>query len=239
MDYKNQMSTLHRNSSQALKVLDYWHKIEFFESTDIKELEEEAEDVIRLTPEDLQDPTCLPWINPQQIRRTGKNFPPAKKYNYTLYFGIFDRSEIFERAKCTFPDIINDKEEQNQDEGRTCSITLYVNQDGCADKDSFAFSTVTWALGQLEKNGLDNITLNTYEKDTEKLRQHFLNIMAVADNLKQQYELPPKLTTYEIIEFLKSMSEWTDFSPKISTPALYIKLTQAKGKKKKKQYKAY
>ncbi|NRN28166.1 DEAD/DEAH box helicase [Photorhabdus heterorhabditis] len=234
MDYKNQSSTLHSNSSQALRVLDYWHKIEFFESTDIKELEEEAEGVIKLTPEELQDPTCLPWINPQQIRRAGKNFSPAKKYNYTLYFGIFDRSEIFERAKCAFPDIIDDKEEQNQDEGRTCSITLYVDQDGYADKDSFAFSTVTWAIGQLEKNGLDNITLSEYEKDTEKLRQRFLDVTAVADNLKQQYGLPPKLTTYEIIEFLKSMAEWTDFSPEISTPALYIKLTQAKRKNRTK-----
>ncbi|WP_213990073.1 DEAD/DEAH box helicase [Sodalis sp. dw_96] len=231
-DKHNNDALLSSTIDGALQVLDYWHKIEFFESTDIKDLEDGAEGVLRYTAEQLQQPACLPWIDPEQIRRAGKNYLPSKKYNYKLYFGIFDRNEIFDRAKRAYPELANDKQEQNQDEGRTCSITLFVDQDGHADGESFEFSTVTWALGQLEKSGLENISLDNYEVETENVRQRFLEVMMVAGNLKQQHGLQPVLTGYEIIEFLKSMAAWTDFIPEISTPALYVKLTEAKPKVK-------
>lgn len=217
--------------AQALKILDYWHKIEFFESTDIKVLEENADGVLRLTKESLQNPTSLPWLDPQQIRKAGKNYSPNKRYHYELYFGIFERREIFTRARETWPDIADVKDEQLQDDGRTCSIKCFVDQDGCIDGDSFEFSTVTWALGQLEAYELNNISLGAYETATKELRQRFLEIVAVADNLKKKHELPLSLTTYEIIEFLKAMAEWTHFSPEVPAPALYIKLTEAKSKK--------
>lgn len=233
MDEKSSINSISEKATEhAIKVLNYWHRMEFFVSTDIKALEDGTEGTLRLTKDELKDPSCLPWINREQIRRAGENFSPEKKYSYTLYFGIFSRNEIFNRAKRIYPEIANGKiEDPNQDDGRTCSITLIVDSNGEAKRDSFEFSTVTWALGQLEKNGLNGIQLSDYELQTDKLQQHFLDIMTTADNLKNQYELAPAITTFEIIEFLKSMAEWTDFSPELPAPALYIKLKEIKTKK--------
>ncbi|PWC17196.1 hypothetical protein DDT52_16810 [Brenneria roseae subsp. roseae] len=216
---------------QALKILDYWHKIEFFESTDIKSLEDNADGVLRLTVEALQIPSALPWIDPQQIRLAGRDYLPSKKYNYELFFGIFDRKEIFARAKQTWPDIADVKDEQLQDEGRTCSVKCLVDQDGYIDGESFEFSTVTWALGQLETGGLQDINLESYQIASGKLQKRFKEIIAVANNLKKEHGLPLVLTTYEIIEFLKAMAEWTHFSPEVPAPALFIKLKETRKKK--------
>lgn len=234
MKDSNQNANLSDKTRRAVSVLNYWHKIEFFESTDLKELEEDAAGVISLTLEQLQNPGCLPWINAQQNRLAGENFSPEKKYRYKLYFGNFERQEIFTIASRHFPDIAGHNDERNQDEGRTCSITLNVDQNGCADVGSFSFSTVTWALGQLKKGNFDNIGLKAYEADTEKLRQRFSDIITVAANIKNEHALPPMLTTYELIEFLKSMEKWTDFTPSFPAPALYIRLTEARPQKGKK-----
>ena len=218
-------------ASQAIRILDYWHKIEFFESTNIKDLEDNAAGVLRLTEQDLLDPAALPWISPQQVRAAGAKYSSDKKYNYELFFGIFDRSEIFDRARQKWPEDIEERKERYKDEGRTCSIKCFVDNRGCIDVQSFEFSTVTWALGQLETTGLEGVTFAAFEQETDLLRQRFQQIVTIADNLKKEHELPPFLTTFEIIEFLKSLSQWTTFTPDIPAPALYIKLKEVKNQK--------
>lgn len=73
-------------TEQAIRILDYWHKIEFFESTDIKDLENNADGVIQLSMEELQHNTSLPWIEPQQIRRAGSDYSPEKKISLRALF---------------------------------------------------------------------------------------------------------------------------------------------------------
>lgn len=221
---------------QAIKILEYWHKIEFFESTNIEALEDNTEGVLQIDMDALQTFSSLPWINPQQIRRAGESYSLYTKYNYELFFGIFDRKEIFSRAKRIFPDAANNlSDETLGDEGRTCSIKCLVDQDGVIDSDSFAFSTVTWALGQLEIGALDRLRFDVYQEATENLHMRFKEIITVTNNIKKEHRQPLVLTTYEIIEFLKAMVEWTKFSPEKSVPALFIKLKKTKTKKKSDQ----
>lgn len=227
MENNNTSATL-----QAIKILEYWHKVEFFESTDIKDLEDNTEGVLTLDLDALHSPSSLPWIDPEKIRLAGSDFHPYKKYTYELFFGIFDRKEIFSRTKRAFPDTKDINAEDLRDEGRTCSIKCVVDQDGVIDSNSFEFSTVTWALGQLEAGELDKLQFNTYEEATKKLHNRFIEIIAIADNFKKQHKYPAALTTYEIIEFLKAMAEWTCFSPETPAPALFIKLKETKPKKK-------
>ncbi|KAJ9434341.1 AAA domain-containing protein [Candidatus Pantoea symbiotica] len=218
-------------TQQAIRILDYWHKIEFFESTDIKDLENNADGVIQLSMEELQHNTSLPWIEPQQIRRAGSDYSPEKKYRYELFFGIFERDEIFQQAK---PFIYKQSDIENDalgNEGRTCSIKCKLDHNGVIDSESFEFSTVTWALGQISTGGLERLNFDTYEIDTKKLQQRFNEIVTTADNIKIKHQLPPILTTFEIIEFLKSMAQWTTFSPQTPTPALFIKLSETKPNK--------
>lgn len=223
MDEQNPISP----SQQALRILDYWHKVEFFESTDIKDLEDNAEGVIQLNMDELHIGTSLPWIEPKQIRRAGLNYSPETKYRFELFFGIFDRDEIFQHAKpyLDSSNVIDDEVLGN--EGRTCSIKCKIDHNGILDSESFEFSTVTWALGKLARGGLDQLNFDAYENDTIKLKQRFKEILAVADNIKKQHNQPIVLTSSEIIAFLKAMAQWTDFTPNIPTPALFIKLCEA------------
>lgn len=227
MEDNNTSATL-----QAIRILEYWHKVEFFESTDIKDLEDNAEGVLKIDLDALQTPSSLPWIDQKQIRRAGKDFSPYKKYKYELFFGIFDRKEIFSRAKRVLPDTNDINDENLRDEGRTCSIKCLVDQDGIINSDSFEFSTVTWALGQLETGGLDNLRFDAYEEATKNLHKRFIDIITVANNFKKQHKYPAELTIYEVIGFLKAMAEWTCFSPENPAPALFIKLKETRNKKK-------
>ena len=227
MDEQSKISS----TQQAINILDYWHKIEFFESTDIKDLEDNADGVIQLNIEELQDITSLPWIEPQQVRRAGSDYLPEKKYRYELFFGIFDRDEIFQQAKPFVAENSDIESDALGNEGRTCSIKCKIDHNGVIDSDSFEFSTVTWALGQIAEGGLDRLNFDSYEVDTKKLQQRFKEIITVADNLKKQHHLPSVLTTFEIIAFLKAMAQWTPFTPQIPAPALFIKLNETTPKK--------
>ncbi|WP_409421622.1 DEAD/DEAH box helicase [Pseudaeromonas sp. ZJS20] len=216
-------------TSLPLRVLDCWHKIEFFESTDIQTLHDEGDGVIRYHQPELESaPGCLPWLNPQQIRRASRVYSPDKPYRYSLYLGIFDRSEIFAAAQQAFPLWKADDDERLDDEGLTCSLRLTLDQNGKLDPDSLECSTVTWALGQLQGHQLDTLRQEDYEIATRRLQQRLLEIVTVADNLKHEHGLPPALTTFEILEFLKAMGDWSAFSPRRldKHPALLIQLTE-------------
>lgn len=211
------------------KVLNYWHKVEFFESASIDELEEGASGVIHFNQEMLAGiPDCFPWLNRQNVTRAGPGFSPSAEYDYIFYLGIFSRREIFARAHTLFPEAGNSEAERCDDEGRSCSIKLHVCRDGSIDLARAEFSTVPWALGQLQAGGLERITWQEYAQATERLRDTFLRIVTVADNLKQEHGLPPVLTTYEVVEFLKGMADWTDFSPEpdVSMPALIVQVIE-------------
>lgn len=216
-------------SNTPYQILDYWHAIEFFESTDIQTLHDEGDGVIRYYQPELEGvPDCLPWLNQQQIRRAGIAHSPTKPYRYSLYLGIFDRCEIFAAARLALPGYGQENDEQLDDEGLTCSLRLTLDQNGIIDPDSLEFSTVTWALGQLQSNKLDTLCLENYEIATRQLQLRLLEIVTVADNLKREHGLPPALTTYEILEFLKAMGDWSIFSPERldKHPTLLIKSTE-------------
>ncbi|MBS4713411.1 DEAD/DEAH box helicase [Aeromonas caviae] len=224
-------------SDFPLQILDYWHKLEFFESADIQELSrKQGEGVLHYRLSELNnDAVCLPWLNRQMIRKAGSGYSPEKPYQYSLYLGIFDRSEIFAAATRTFPDWCGVNNERLSEEGLTCSLKFKLNQDGQLDIDSFECSTVTWALGQLQDNRLASIRLEEYEAATKRLQERLLEIVAVASTIKNEHQLPPALTTIEILEFLKAMQAWTTFTPSDvdKHPALLIQLTELDPKKNK------
>ncbi|WP_323883499.1 DEAD/DEAH box helicase [Aeromonas caviae] len=220
-------------TSFPLQVLDCWHKVEFFESTDIQGLHKQGKGAISYRLSELiDDPSCLPWLNHERIRRAGPSYSPAKPYCYSLYLGIFDRSEIFKTAQQYFPQKGKENDERLDNEGLTCSLKLSVFPDGQLDPESLTCSTVTWALGQLKDHRLETIKLEEYEAATQRLQERLLEIVAVADNIKHEHQLPTVLSTFEILEFLKAMEEWTSFKPTHfdAHPALLIQLMEPEQK---------
>lgn len=222
------------NNQLALKILDYWHKIEFFDSADLGDITEVGKGGIHYDLEDIiYKPDCLPWINRNHTRLAGKKYTPNKYYTYKVYIGLFKRSEIFEAGRRYFPKFDEqhpDFSERKQDSGYTCSIILHVSDTGQLLLDRTEISTAPWAIGKLQQGSLATIKLKDFDKDSEKLNRRFEEIHNVATSLKEEYQYPSVLTTYELIEFLKALSERIQFQPASEEyiPSVIIELNERK-----------
>ncbi len=210
------------------KVLAYWHKIEFFASTDLKGFEAEGDGVIRYRGDELGKVVdCLPWLNREQIRRAGTGYRPESPYRFKLYLGVFKRQDIFEVARKVYPELQEAWAERSRDDGLTCSFTVLVDEYGRIDRDSFEVSTAPWVMGTLQQDRLDGASRKAFDKATAIFRERLETLLTVADNLKQEHDLPPMLTTFELIEMLKAMSEWTAFQPlDDNVPVLVVRLSK-------------
>lgn len=205
------------NNQLALKILDYWHKIEFFNSADLGEITQVGKGGIHYDLEEIMTkPECLPWIDRNHIYRSGKKFIPTKFYTYKVYIGLFHRSEIFAAGRRYFPKFEEQRpgfSERKQDSGYTCSIILHVSDTGQLLLDKTEISTAPWAIGKLQHDSLAAIKLKDFDRDCDKLRKRFYEIQQVAASLKEEYQYPSVLTTYELVEFLKALGELTPFQP--------------------------
>lgn len=208
--------------AQAERILSFWHKVEFFGSAELKGINH-GDGAIHYRSDDLtQSPNGLPWLEQQQIRCAGSTFRPENAYRFKLYLGLFQRSEIFRIARQAYPEKTDAWVERSRDEGLTCAMTLEVDEDGVVDRGSFAISTAPWALGALQQGKLDSVTIQAFDDATEIFRERLTTILTVADNLKRENELPPRLTTFELFEMLKAMGNWTAFFPADEAPTLVV-----------------
>lgn len=205
---------------QAERILSFWHKVEFFESTELKDIDHGKGAIHYRGDELVEFPNCLPWLNPQRVRRAGGGYRPDKPYRFKLYLGLFQRAEIFHVARDAYPEKTEAWVERSRDEGLTCSMTMDVDENGLVDRESFAISTAPWMLGALQRGSLDDVTLEAFDEATSRFREQLNTILTVADNLKGEHGLPLKLTTFELIEMLKSMESWTAFAPQSDVPVL-------------------
>lgn len=212
-------------ASHSERVLSFWHKVEFFESTSLKDIKNGHGAIHYHLEELLSSPDALPWLNKQQVRRAGAEYRPETPYTYMVYLGIFKRSEIFDIAKKAFPDYLVVDEERHNDEGLTCSLTLKVKADGRIDVGSISVSTAPWALGMLQQGRLNDITMSEFNAAVARFQVQLHNIFTVANNLKQTDEKPSILSTLELVEVLKAMELLTSFQPKEkSVPSIIVAL---------------
>lgn len=216
------------SSTQAERILSFWRKVEFFESAELKDIDHGKGSIHYRSDELLEKPDCLPWLDSEKVRRAGKDYWPEKAYRFKLYLGVFARSEIFRVAREAYPEKTDAWVERSRDEGLTCSMMVEVDENGIVDRESFAISTAPWMLGALQQETLDNVTIKAFNDATGVFQERLNSILTVADNLKREHELPPKLTTFELIEMLKAMQGWTAFSPQGETPALVVQLFRGK-----------
>lgn len=210
--------------SQAERILAFWHKVEFFESAELKGIEHGQGAIHYRSDELAEATTCLPWLDRQAVRRAGKQYRAENAYRFKLYLGLFRREEIFEVARQAYPEQSEAWVERSRDEGLTCSLTAMVKEDGTLDRESVEISTAPWVLGALQQSTLDAVTIEAFEAATEVFRERLTTILTVADNLKHEHGAPLALSTFEIIEMLKAMQGWTAFAPQSAAPALVVQL---------------
>nr|WP_298377071.1 hypothetical protein [uncultured Halomonas sp.] len=214
--FKEEGDGMKKQATHAERVLSFWHKVEFFESVELTNIEHGKGAIHYRSDELLDTPNGLPWLNREHLRRAGKHYCPSMPYRFKLYLGLFKRSRIFEIVRDAYPDQADswvERQERSNDRGLTCSLSVEVDEQGRVNPDSFAISTAPWVLGALQQGRLDQVTRDAFKAANKVFRQRLTKILTVADNLKQEHGLPPVLTTFELIEMLKAMAVWTSFTP--------------------------
>ncbi len=213
-------------NQHAMDVLSFWHQTEFFDSVDLKDVGRKKPGVIYYQGEEIaNNPMCLPWLDREKIRRGGKGYFPNKHYTYTLYLGVFNRSEFFDQARSlagTSDDAAWD--ERRNDSGLTCCATVNVSNEGTLQLDTLSLSTAPWALGQVLKHNLGNVRFEDFERESKDFIHSWQAMDKLADNIKQEAGGSSAFTTFELVEILKQLSTWAGFEPEETTAALIVKL---------------
>ena len=224
------------NKDQALNILEYWHKIEFFNSADLGDISKRNNGAIHYDVQQILDiPDCLPWINRNHIRRAGEKYKPAEHYTYKVYLGLFWRSEIFDAGKQYLPNYeesLLEGDERNQDSGFTCSVIIHVDQYGNIDLDKTEVSTAPWAIGKMQNKQLHELSIKDFDNQSKVLCDKFNEVCIVANNIKEEHRYPKVLTTYELLEFTKLIAVWTKFQPISDNPIPFM-LVELQSKKYK------
>lgn len=112
----------------ANKILEFWHAVEFFQCYDLKEKIDSGAISYTLYSHQLKD-VNLPWLNPYAFKVAKGD--PGKRYDYHIYFLLFDRSELVNAAKKMLGGPKKPSEEVEWEEkldalGSTCFAKIFI-----------------------------------------------------------------------------------------------------------------
>ena len=237
-------------SQNCRRVLDFWHKVEFFIPYDLEKqiLDHEDKDwaVRRITAKHLAS------IQPQSggdlwdVPRV----PAGKRLSgFELYLGIFDKELLNRLVRATLrnqPSELEDNEdfERGDYEGLTCFAKVALNVLGEPQWDKVSVSTVPWALGRLKSFGLGGLDFDDFQSNLKTLQHELADFQT--QRLKDRSAGPQKddgspsaplpLVRTEIEQLVKIFCSWADFTPDSSEfPVVVIRARAAKESKKKDQ----
>lgn len=235
---------------KSRKILDFWHKVEFFIPYDLEKqiLDHEDKDwaVRRITAKHLAS------IQPQSSGDLWKvpRVPAGKRLSgFELYLGIFDK-ELLSRLVRTIlpnqPSELEDSEdfERGDYEGLTCFAKVALNALGEPQWDKVSVSTVPWALGRLKSFGLGGLDFEDFRSNLKTLQHELADFQtqrlkdrsagAQKDGAAPSASLP--LVRAEIEQLVKIFCSWADFTPDSSEfPVVVIRALAPKESKKKDQ----
>ncbi|WP_045972751.1 AAA domain-containing protein [Flavobacterium sp. 316] len=135
------------------KILSCWHKLEHFSPASTPKISEYG---FGLLPDNEF------WKIPLKSKDQNKTI------EYSIFLGVFDSKHVNDFINEYFK--VNEKDE-NFRSSKICYASLKLDKDGKYINDSFGISTLTWALGQLEKN---KIKSNNWEKDFDDIKNELL-----------------------------------------------------------------
>lgn len=224
--------------NHCIKILQYWHKVEFFQSFDLQEKFDNKKITYKLYSNELKDER-LPWFNPEAERMAGGK--SGKTYRYQLYLGIFDKSVIKPMAESYFrgPQDENeaiDWQEREELEGSTCFASLAVDSTGIPLIEDISLSTLPWAMGHLKARRLNELTYQSYGFSVNRLFEAFNRVFPylAADS---ELQADP-LTGQAIQSVLQALCVWAGFTPTDEQPIVAIQLFEVKPSKGKQSDKA-
>jgi len=211
-------------SQQLSRILRSWHLVEFFQPYTI----DDNDKIVRITKDELYrcENTLLPWLDPRAKEQLKI---PNGKLRYTIYLGVFDKSEVTRISEQVFghetdPVRLHEQEQRLDDEGATCFAKLHLDQFGSPNFEDMSVSTLPWALGHLRNGTADKLTYEAYSKHCDLLKEQLERISKQLANHPLQ-EQTPTLCAKAIAELLNSLKAWANFEPE-SDFCFYLEWTQ-------------
>ncbi|MDX8353960.1 DEAD/DEAH box helicase [Cognatiyoonia sp. IB215182] len=204
-----------------LDKLSFWHKLEFFIPFDLKGRAEPQENRKKFW-------RCYRDTSPVGLTAVPKGMKVA---GYTLFLGVFDKSEIngVVPKQDNYSD--NDKldDEQGADlEGETCMASIGLSAAGVPIFDDFQISTLPWAIGCSRNQGVSSLSSEAFSRAREKLKKKLQNFSANRPENNQTVDgeniKDMSLSPNEVDDLVDLLSDWSGFRPSGEHPAALLEV---------------
>jgi hypothetical protein len=229
MNHHGMISLTEPDKERILAILNSWHKIEFFIPFDLD----------RSVIQDTHQYKKANWLHEDALLQ-GENifrFPicsDGKIPKYSLYLGVFDKSELSPICDGALglgsaPNDTYENQERGDLEGPTCFARIKLNEFGEPLYDEISISTLPWALGMIQRSGLEGLNANGFALAQERLVEKLQNLA----NQRETTDTPLPLTAQDIFDLCDLLYDWAQFTPEnIIAPAV-IQWQESYGKSDK------
>lgn len=226
----------HSPNSTQRRILSFWHKIEFFIPFDLQRQVLEAKDaewsVRRFTLDQLAGLTAEALWSASASARVPKG---RLICGFDVYLGVFDKADLADavrRVIATAPDALEvyEQDERGGLEGLTCSASLMMSDTGVPLLDHLSVSTVPWALGKIDRQGLGGLDFDGFREDLEPLKVDVKAFRAT------KAEAPADGA--DLLSLLKILADWSGHDilsrdPSASAVVILTKSEQVKPKQER------
>lgn len=136
-------------------ILEFWHRVEFFDPFDLGSQVEEASDTRRCLWRkygDTSDIVCVDIPEKHEIS------------SYTLFLGVFDKGDVRQAIRSIQTEGDALEEERLALEGSTCMASIRLSSAAVPMIKTFEVSVLPWAMGRALSSGLDSLTSTAFEE---------------------------------------------------------------------------
>ncbi|MBX9703400.1 MAG: hypothetical protein K2X39_04540, partial [Silvanigrellaceae bacterium] len=193
----------------CLRVLRYWHQLEFFIPYNLDDALSKNKNTIDLSLQSLQGEKAnhlLPWFNKKE-----------EPFHYQLYLLPFDKKELTRLSTRHFPvefkqQNVIELEENLEDEGLTCFARLFIDKNGTPQWNKLSVSTLPWAMGMLQSGEYGELCEVTYNRDITLLK----SAMKVLENQFEEHKINERSMPFDahlLVNLLTVLCQWARYSP--------------------------
>jgi hypothetical protein len=209
MNNYNTASLTETDKERILAILNSWHKIEFFIPFDLE----------RSVIQDTHQYKKINWLHGESLQQGAEIFVfpdcrDGKVPSYSLFLGVFDKNEIAPICDDVLqlslnPNDTYENKERGDLEGATCFAKIKLNKFGEPILDEISISTLPWALGVIQRFGLEGLNASSFATAQARLIEKLQNFAS----RRETADTPLSLTAKDIFGLRDLLYDWAQFTP--------------------------
>ncbi|MDP3269524.1 MAG: AAA domain-containing protein [Legionella sp.] len=195
----------------CLKVLRYWHRLEFFVPFDLDNALSGGAHSFDIALDSLVEEKTnriLPWLRSNQ-----------GDFYYVVYLLPFDKNELTKLSTRFFPLEYQDQnstdlEEKLDDEGLTCFARITVDKYGSPLWSGLSVSTMPWAMGMMQSGEFEQLTEDLYQRDMTLLKSAINVLENEFEKTRLGASTKGLFDVHLLHNLLNVLIKWAQFTPK-------------------------